>query len=464
LRERDLPGGAGIGAATARQLMALQETRGNDYVQRSVSEAGPKPVDKESTADAAQALRPDTSAGRSQSYLINRFVTLPSLAAITATVSQREWMRNTIRDLGMRLIELKNQMKKLEEDTAYEELDELTEEVWVWLDVINGEEPQSTEDLRFFKDFVAEAEDTYASNLGILTRRATEALAPIADAEEPDVSAVLDDLQEAAHFAFIEASEDQIGAVSDAIEKVQGYQGEVAKVLKWAKSAAKAARDAETLASLEKAIGKVKGAGGILEKMSNVAKSAHAVATIAGLDNKAVASYQDDINKFEAAIEAMDVALGVLDAVPLLGTLWSKYYMPVTKRCLELVRELGRHRDLEGRQMAFIKFMQTGELPAKAELKFFPGGRPVLRFMLAIMGDETPAVTPSVERFFLEHKGLFNLPFEGGHNELESEGGASWYDPSSWSDEEKLKNLVPWVRRNRYLVWAMLYGSLELPW
>jgi hypothetical protein len=120
-----------------------------------------------------------------------------------------------------------------------------------------------------------------------------------------------------------------------------------------------------------------------------------------------------------------------------------------------MLRGIGRHRDVQGRAIGFIKFMETGKLP-KGARKFFPGGEPVLRFMLGVMKDEEPVATASVKKFFLEHQSLFNVPFEGGTNELESEGGGLF------GGEEKLVNLTSWVRLNKHLVWAMLYGSFEV--
>jgi hypothetical protein len=72
------------------------------------------------------------------------------------------------------------------------------------------------------------------------------------------------------------------------------------------------------------------------------------------------------------------------------------------------------------------------------------------------MRNEEPTPSASVKKFFLERQDLFNVPFEGSTNQLESEGGGLF------GGDEKLKNLMPWVRHNKHLVWAMLYGSFEI--
>lgn len=358
-----------------------------------------------------------------------------------------------IRDIGGPLTEAREQLKQMGAEGALEETQDVVDEMFFWIDEINQEGPIP----EYFNDlpsFFKELEKARDQAVGAVAARTASSLKDIADADVPDISAEIADLQEAAHFAFIEGSEDRIQPAVDAVDKVLSYQGNVTKVLAWAKSAAKYAESAKTVAGIEKAIGSLKGAGGVLDKIGKVAKSAHALATISGVDNVALASYEDDINKFEAALEAIDVT-GVIDAVPVLGALWSEYYVPAAKQSLKLLRGIGRHRDVEGRTIGFIEFEQTGKLP-KGARKYFPGGEPVLRFMLAIKRDEEPTPSASVRKFFLEHQSLFNAPFEGGTNELESEGGGIF------GGEEKLTNLMSWVKLNKHLVWAMLYGSFEI--
>lgn len=83
-----------------------------------------------------------------------------------------------------------------------------------------------------------------------------------------------------------------------------------------------------------------------------------------------------------------------------------------------------------------------------------------MNFMHGIMHAQEPTPTARVRNFFLEHRELFNVGQEWW-NELEAEGGSTWYKPWTWGSDEVLTNLVPWVKRNRQQVWSMLYGSLD---
>jgi hypothetical protein len=92
---------------------------------------------------------------------------------------------------------------------------------------------------------------------------------------------------------------------------------------------------------------------------------------------------------------------------------------------------------------------------------FFPGGQPVLDFVFAVMIGGSPAVTPVVEQFFLQHLELFNAG-RGRGSELEATG-SHWYNPASWLDEDHIPGLLGWVQTHRSQVWAMLYGNIPVP-
>jgi hypothetical protein len=385
-------------------------------------------------------------------------------------VTTHDEAREATLAIYIRIANLNSELKKAGETDAADKLDVIAEEASARTQSLAGATPITEKEANDLTEFGKDADKADKEAIGILSRKTEEGLAPIANAAPPDTSAIEDQLAESLHDAFRKGSTDRIGELKETIEKLKKYKEKVSSTLTWAKRAAAAAKAAKTVEQLENAIGKLESAGGVLNKVSEVLTAAHAFATITGLDNKAVSSTQDAINKFQAGLDTIDLAMGFFKAVPLIGTLWSSYYMPVTKECLRLIGVIDRYQDIENRQLGLLEFWEqrssggrkSGQAPTIPSylLDNFPGGQPVLDFMFAIMHDGVPQPTSAVEKYFLEHRELFNVKQESS-DKLEGEGGSHWYKPWTWGDEETLKNLVPWVQRNRRTVWSMLYGSLS---
>jgi hypothetical protein len=385
-------------------------------------------------------------------------------------VTTHEEAREATLAIYVRIANLNSELKEAGETDAADKLELIAQEAVARSQSMAGATPITEKEASDLTEFGKDADKADTEAIGILSRKAEEGLASIANAAPPDTSAIEDELAESLHDAFRKGSTDRVGELKETIEKLNKYKEKVSSVLTWAKRAATAAKAAKTAEQLESAIGKLESAGGVLDKVGEVLTAAHAFATITGLDNKAVSPTQDSINKFQAGLDTIDLAMGYFKAVPLLGTLWSSYYKPLTQECLRLIGVIDRYQDIENRQFGLLEFWEqrssggrkSGQAPTIPSylLDSFPGGQSVLDFMFAIMHDGVPQPTSAVETFFLDHRELFNVKQESW-DKLEGEGGSHWYKPWTWGDEEILKNLIPWVQRNRRTVWSMLYGSLN---
>jgi hypothetical protein len=350
-----------------------------------------------------------------------------------------------------------------------EELGLAVQEAGSWAQVLQGEGDISAHEAEQLAWFGRDVTRIHDHNLGRLKDVTRGPLEHIANQPAPDTTAQENALAEQLHFAFIDGDTDQIGVVRDALDKLKGYVDSVNDVLTWANRTASLIGSATTLARLERATGGASAVSDALEKVTAVATTARAVATLSGLDNQAVGPAQNRIRQFEASIELIDVGFTFFKAVPVLGQLWSNYYLPITRECIRLLGIIARYQDVEGRQYGLLEFWQQQHrgqrrhdqgptLPSHL-LEYFPGGQPVLDFMYGIMHDREPRPSSPVRAYFLEHRELFNAGRQtrGG---LESESTSSWYDPTTWGDERLSTDLTPWVQRNRSRVWAMLYGDL----
>jgi hypothetical protein len=458
----------------AETLLALQKTHGNAAVQRMIERrtltrprrSAPSLPAPGGSARNVQRQPPATQAtGRWNA----------PFEFGTASTAEEAW--NLVAAVWMKLANLRQDLERAEETDTAAELEMLVDEAIDWTRHFRSEEgagrggdPLPASRAGDLNEFGRDAERAYNSGMGVLRRRAQAALAPIADASPPDTSATEAELAEALHFAFIEGSESQVESIKEAVDKLKDYKDKVSDVLTWARRASSLAGAARTMDQLDRALGGLERAGGVIDKVSDVLSAARALGTLSGLDNQAISEAHNDIQRFEAGLDAIDLAMGFFKAVPLIGTLWSSYYSPLTRQCLRLLGIIARHRDLEGRQYGVLEFWQqqmqgrrgAGGAPVIPDYlrQYFPGGQPVLNFMYALMRDRQPTAGAAVQNFFLQHRDLFNAGQESG-NELEAEGGSSWYAPWTWGDEETLANLTTWVTRNKQQVWSMLYGSLQ---
>jgi hypothetical protein len=302
------------------------------------------------------------------------------------------------------------------------------------------------------------------ARLGEMRARMQRDIQPLTRTPTTNTEQMENDLAEALHNAFIEGSEDRIGPIRDAIDKIKDYNERVQQVLSYASDIAGRIRMARTAEALSSLAGRAESLGGMISRVSRVINAARAITTLAGIDNQAAGEAQNSLNQFEAGLNAIDVAMTFASGIPLIGTLWSSYYYPVAQACIRMLRQIARIRDRQMRELSLVEWMSrprpAGRPPTIPEglSRFFPGGQPVLDFMYAVVNDLNPVVTPAVERYFLQHRNLLNAGLRRG-SQIESEG-SRWYNPFSWGEEERTTNLLEFVQAQSDSVWSMLYGSL----
>ena len=125
-------------------------------------------------------------------------------------------------------------------------------------------------------------------------------------------------------------------------------------------------------------------------------QAADAAKVVDGLfSDRAPGGVGSDLNNFKTAIEAIDLGMTFVKAVPLIGTLWSSYYAPLTKAVIKHLEVIEKAEHRKARDLwTWVHTALDGErtasgapkLPNNPEiLKHFPGGQPVLDFMYALV-------------------------------------------------------------------------------
>jgi hypothetical protein len=253
----------------------------------------------------------------------------------------------------------------------------------------------------------------------------------------------------------------QIKSVMDAIGK---YKGQADKVADWAKKAngllnsAKLKEFLEAFGKRSKQLGDGKK---YVEQVLNAAKVINGLMSDQGPGQAA-----NDIAKFEAAIDGIDIVMGFAKAVPGLGQLWSGYYKPLTDACIKHIKYILRLQDEEKRDLTLFAWMTDkgkGRGPGGVPIippelsSAFPGenikiAQSVLNYMYPLVNGGQAVMIPDVEQFFIKHKGLFNAGADKG-DEIDTEWHLFKKDTSP--------NLIPWITRNANTVWALLYGNMQ---
>ena len=321
--------------------------------------------------------------------------------------------------------------------------------------------PLTTQDLADLSVITLLVQSSYSAKMDAAKQRFVQALDNFnaRDTSEEE-AAIADDL----HQAFLEGANDRIGALKDSLGKLKSYADNAKKVGEWAKKVATAAQAAGTVEALGKAVGAAEGTSKVLGQMGEVLNVARTFATIAGFDNQKAGEVQNDINRFQAGLNAIDIAMGFAKSVPLLGMLWSKYYKPLTENILKGLSKIARLREKEGKTMALLEFGPPTE-PGKAPRigrgleQFFPGGQAVLDFMYPLLNGGTPAITSEVEQFFLKYIKQLNVGMPESE-QLQKKSQWHWYNPFTWGAPATAPNLMEWAEKNKEMLWAMLYGNL----
>ncbi len=385
--------------------------------------------------------------------------------------SNREQARRGLLGVLIRLSNIQDVMGEREgeggvDPEARQALTDFFSETRNYAEQFDEEAPLTQLDAHNLNAYGQAVQQFYDRQLSLARQRLVDAVTPIAEVQAQDPSQLEEDLAERLHYAFIEGIPDQVAVVRDALDKIKEYNERVQQVADWGSTIAqniRMARTAEVLGTIARGSESV---GQVVTRVNQVLTAVRAVSTLTGVDNQAVGEAQNSINRFEQGLAVIDIAMSFADAIPLIGTLWSRYYYPVAQACIRMLRVIARADDRTVRDLTQLDWDEArarGAAPTipRGAGSFFPGGQPLLDFMFAVMIDGGPVVTPTVEQFFLQHIELFNA----GRSEREQmeQTGPHWYNPASWLEDNHIPNLLQWIQNHRAHVWAMLYGNMPVP-
>jgi hypothetical protein len=447
----------GNGVVRTATLQRMQKTVGNRAVQRL---AGQHTTPVAVQRDPPPAATPAPAAAT------------PTTASPTAAAGTTVWHSPfALGDVSDRphailvLLQMQQKVADLQDMLSADQASDLDSDknaIHTLLQRLNGEGPLTPDDLGALSFGTGMIEARYNAKLTAVANAISAALNRFLTPVDTSVEEA--QLAEELHVAFIEGSVDRIGKAKGALDKLKDYNGKVGKVAEWAGRIAGAVGAARTVEAIKRVTEVSGGIATGIGHIQNVLTVASSFATLAGFDNQAGGQAQNSINQFRAGLAAIDVAMGFASAVPLLGTLWTSYYRPLTDACLRGVAAIARATDREARNLTLLQWMQeprpAGATPTIPQglTQFFPGGQEILNFMYPLVNGGGARVTPGVERFFLARRQLFNAG--QGSDELHAQSNWHWYNPMSWGADDTAPDLMPWVERNADTVWSQLYGSL----
>ena len=159
-------------------------------------------------------------------------------------------------------------------------------------------------------------------------------LSTMPDASSAEVQ-LSDALAKTSHKAFTSGEgEDKIGALKDALSKVQEYNKKCGEVADYARKAASAVKLVKTVSALKAFKSASGNLGTALDKVISVADTASQIATVAGFNKEKAGSMDQSINQLRAGVALAGSAMSLFKGVPLIGAYWSNYVVPMTDACL----------------------------------------------------------------------------------------------------------------------------------
>lgn len=316
------------------------------------------------------------------------------------------------------------------------------------------QEALTASDVDGLDGWIGDAEQAGERALGRVRRPTSELLREMSRA--PTIEELPAERAMELHTAFTQGSTDRLGEVRSVIDTIKEYNGEVRDLASHASRALGRVDAARTANRISNAAGR---ADDYLGKISNITGVARGFASLAELDNESPDEMQGAISRVDAALEGIDAGMTFVRAVPVLGQLWSNYYLPAARRCLSILRHIATQQARNWREFfaAMSRRWRRGRPPRipMEYVRYFPGGRPVFRFVWNALCDRQSRPSRAVKEYFLTHRELLEA---GTGDELETERhGLLWLKTRLTTD------LWPYARRNRRHLWAMLYGDLPYP-
>jgi len=449
------------GATDARLVIQLQHVHGNRHVQRLL--AGSAQLQRQQAAPPPST--PDTAAS-GEVWKIPAGMIPDFIAMDPGPITDKAMAANVLFLAHSRMEELKDEIEASEfapVQSAMNAIDTLRKRLMAE----GALEHSDVIDLNIIVPGAKKAFDTALQNLRDIVSQAVASLAK--QFGSADTSVAEEQIAEKLHAAFTAgAAPEAIKKAKEVLAKIKEYKEKIDDVAEWAERLAKLAKAAKITEFLENFGKKSKSIGSLLGKLGTVLDVAEVIASLTS-SYGAQTEAQQSIQQCRVGLKAIDAGMGVAGKIfPPLGALWTNYYSPMFKACLDAAQKFAGAQDLLGRHVWMMMWWQTHEPPTlppptdadSIKLRaLFPGGQAVLTFMYNLVNGGGAKVTPEVEQFFVERKDLFNIG-EDDKDKLKTESNWHWYNPASWGNKDTSPNLMSWVTRHADVVWAQLYGSL----
>jgi hypothetical protein len=258
--------------------------------------------------------------------------------------------------------------------------------------------------------------------------------------------------------AFSSSDESTLSKISSLIETISSYNTKVnmlSSFIGTIRSAINGASRLERLTSI------TEGFGTILEKAGQVVTALRVISGVIHSTNGATTASMQAIDNLETGFRAIDLTMTFAQGVPILGQLWSGYYMPAIELCLTGIRRIADLSSQQAHQLVELNIQTGGRNRENApqlgpDAQHFQGGQAVLDFMWQVMRENPVTPSQEVHDYFIDHQNLF----EAGAGDSMTVTGNGLTD--FWQDN-RVQGLYSWASVHKQRIWGMLYGTRLSP-
>lgn len=434
-------------------MQHLQEAIGNAAVSRLVSEFGPG----KGNAGVAVGPEPPAPAAAIPTWTVPANL-VPDLFGSTMAMTTRDQVALFLTAAKLKIERLKTKMEPAD-DTG---IVSMVSAIDAQKKKFTGSDALTAADVVDMDIFAKLARFSLDSVLDKISDEIKATLEPLKDKADPDkLDGLKTDVAEEMHEKFMEGNEDALAHLREVLEELNHYKEIVSTFTPWVEGTIKILAGAHTIEMIERfAHGSeylFKGVN-ILRGVLDAGKAVQMALTHAG-----ASGMEAELQNFELALDVIDVTMTFAEAVPLVGTLWTFYYKPLTKACIRMLHQIAKARDKEIRDLTLAEWMSQprpdGATPLipKEVMRFFPGGQPVLDVMYPAVNGRGISMNSAAEQFFLSKRDLFNA---GARGQMESQSNWHVFDPWSWGAPDTSPNIVSFLEDNKDSVWSMLYGNM----
>ncbi len=258
------------------------------------------------------------------------------------------------------------------------------------------------------------------------------------------------EMAEAKRQAYENGDDDLLERIKSLSDSIKDYNEKVSNYVGYASRVNSRIRNSSTLQRIRSATGSI---ADFADKASQITNAMQIVADFA--TDSSNSELHTSINRVQRGLDAINLGMSFVKAVPVLGALWEHYYYPAATACLTAIGRIASRRNRDRRLLTWISSNWRSPVPPRIDSSMsvaFPGGQAVFSFLWHLFFGNYH-YSSAAEEYFME-------------NETDTNAGVNenMVVTGKWNPfvDNHISGFQNWASTNKMDLWLMFYGA-DLP-